>query len=269
MEKIRIMIAGLPGKMATLIAEYVEKAEDMELIPFALSEEAGEVKIGKNKIYQIALEWHKEGVRKRKSNIDIIVDFIQPKSINRNAQLYCECEVPFVMGTTGGDRELLREVVEQSNISAVVAPNMAKQIVAFQAMMEYAAENFPGVFKGYSLKISESHQATKIDTSGTAKAMVKYFNKLGIPFEKEQITMIRDPEEQLKNGVPEKYLNGHGWHTYTFYSPDGTVLFRFVHNVCGRDVYALGTLDAIRFLARHKEEKGKVFSMIDVLKDYD
>jgi len=38
---------------------------------------------------------------------DIVVDFTQPDAVNRNAQLYCRCETPFVMGTTGGDREVL------------------------------------------------------------------------------------------------------------------------------------------------------------------
>jgi len=38
--------------------------------------------------------------------------------------------------------------------------------------------------------------------------------------------------------------------------------------VNGRDVYAAGTLDALRYLQRKVEagERGKVYSMIDVLK---
>lgn len=265
MEKTKVMIAGLPGKMATLVAEYVEKAEDMELLPFALSEELGEVSIANKEISLKQVCWHCKIINEIYP--DIIVDFTLPRSVNTNAELYCQCKIPFVMGTTGGDRELLTKIVENSNISAVIAPNMAKQIVAFQAIMEYAAKNFPGVFKGYFLEISESHQASKADTSGTAKAMVEYFNKLGIPFSESQIFKIRDPEIQQKTlKVPEKYLDGHAWHTYTLQSADETVFFRFAHNVDGRAVYAEGTLDAIRFLNEHKTEKGKVFSMIDVLK---
>lgn len=271
MEKIRVMIAGLPGKMATLVAEHVARAEDMELLPFALSEELGEVSIAKQEISLKQVGWHHNIINE--TSPDIIVDFTLPRSVNTNAELYCECKIPFVMGTTGGDRELLKKTVEESSISAVIAPNMAKQIVAFQAMMEYAAENFPGLFKEYNLQIVESHQSSKADTSGTAKAMVEKpdgkpgcFNLLGIPFKINQIEMIREPEKQLAMGVPEKHLKGHGWHTYTLISPEGTVLFRFTHNVNGRDVYAQGTLDAIRFLNEHKTEKGKVFSMIDVLK---
>jgi len=68
-------------------------------------------------------------------------------------------------------------------------------------MMGFAAKTLPDLFKGYSLKLVESHQDRKIDTSGTAKAMVEQpdgspgiFNQLGVPFKKEQIEMIRDPK---------------------------------------------------------------------------
>jgi 4-hydroxy-tetrahydrodipicolinate reductase len=147
---------------------------------------------------------------------------------------------------------------------------MAKQIVGFQAMMEYAAHTFPGLFDGYSLEIKESHQKGKADTSGTAKAMVEYFNQLGIPFSAKDILMERDPQSQQKIWrVPEEYLGGHGWHTYTLISEDKSVKFEFTHNVNGRDIYAKGTLDAILYLSQKIDEgngKGKVYSMIDVLK---
>ena len=169
------------------------------------------------------------------------------------------------MGTTGGDRKALEERVINSDTVAVIAPNMAKQIVAFQAMMKYAAENFPDAFKGYTLEIIESHQKAKADTSGTAKEVVGYFNRLGVAFSVDQIKMIRDPAEQLIMGVPENALEGHAWHTYTLKSEDGSVLFSFTHNVNGREAYVKGTIDAIRFLAKKTGEKGKVYTMLDVL----
>jgi 4-hydroxy-tetrahydrodipicolinate reductase len=173
------------------------------------------------------------------------------------------------MGTTGGDRTRLVQTVQESEVAAVIAPNMGKQIVAFQAMMEYAANTFPNVFKGYNLDIKESHQQGKADTSGTAKAMVGYFNQLGVPFDKDHIRMERDPAIQRSEwGVPEAYLSGHGWHTYAIRSEDETVFFQFTHNVNGRDIYARGTIDAIYYLAKKVDEgaKGQVFTMIDVLK---
>ena len=114
------------------------------------------------------------------------------------------------------------------------------------------------------------HQQGKADTSGTAKAMVAYFNRLGLDFTVEDIHMERDPARQKDQlGVPEACLAGHGWHTYRLTSEDGSVLLEFKHNVNGRDVYARGTLDAAAFLAARVAEgvQARVYSMIDVLKD--
>ncbi len=79
---------------------------------------------------------------------------------------------------------------------------------------------------------------------------------------------ITDPEiQKTELGVPEAHLDGHGWHTYTLSSRDGTVVFSFTHRVNGREIYAWGTLDAARFLAEkiNAGETGRMYSMIDVL----
>ncbi len=151
----------------------------------------------------------------------------------------------------------------------MIAPNMAKQIVGFTAMMEFMAQNFPGIFKGYTLTIRESHQKGKADTSGTAKAMVKHFQAMGLDFSEDRIEMERDPQIQKQDwGVPEEHLSGHAYHTYTLLSADKTVQFAFSHNVNGREIYAAGTLDAVVFLAQKAKNgaRAKVFSMMDVLR---
>jgi 4-hydroxy-tetrahydrodipicolinate reductase len=45
------------------------------------------------------------------------------------------------------------------------------------------------------------------------------------------------------------------------------VHFEFRHNVCGREIYAEGTADAVEFLAKKiKTGKAGFYDMIDVLK---
>ena len=274
MNHIKIMVNGLPGNMASNVVRHALADSRFELIPQSLT--GPEITETEAIIDSVSFSLIQPKDRdqavlaiKEKEGSFLNVDFSLPPAVNSNAEFYCKHELPFVMGTTGGDRQLLEDTVIASSISAVIAPNMAKQIVGFQAMMEYAAKTFPDLFKGYSLEIKESHQKGKADTSGTAKAMVRYFNSLGLPFSEEEITKERDPEIQ-KNvlGIPEEYLSGHGWHTYSLDSNDKTVHFEFTHNVNGRDVYAMGTLDALIYLAKKVKQgsKGKVFTMIDVLK---
>ncbi len=200
----------------------------------------------------------------------IAIDFTHPTAVNPNGELYSKLKIPFVMGTTGGDREALHKVVDESGVFALIAPNMCKQIVAFQAAMETMATAYPGAYGGYSLKVVESHQSGKADTSGTAKKIVEYLNvmKGGEPFDVEDIEKLRQADKQVAFGVPEEALDGHAWHTYTLTSSDGSVIFEFKHNVCGRRTYAEGVVDAVLFLAQKVEANAdkKVYDMIDVLK---
>ena len=272
MGKINVIMAGLPGNMATVTVSHLLKNKRFNVIQKALTGPGilvSSINIDGTKFELIAPEKHESFLREMKSVLFdfIIVDYSHPSAVNCNAELYSKLNVPFVMGTTGGDRTVLERSVNESNTCAVIAQNMAKQIVGFQAMMEYASVNFPDLFNGYTLEIVESHQKGKADTSGTAKSMVGYFNKLGLSFHVGQIKKIRNHFVQILKGIHFKYLKGHGWHTYKLKSADKTVSFVFTHNVNGRDIYALGTMDAICFLWEKKNiDHGKVFSMIDVLK---
>eukprot|EP00440_Ansanella_granifera_P052738 gb/GFBE01057184.1/.p2 GENE.gb/GFBE01057184.1/~~gb/GFBE01057184.1/.p2 ORF type:complete len:286 (-),score=89.02 gb/GFBE01057184.1/:61-918(-) len=209
-----------------------------------------------------------EDLKKEHGDNLVIIDFTHPTAVNPNAELYTSAGVNFVMGTTGGDRDKLMKDTTDSGVYAVIAPNMGKQIVALQATMERMAKDFPGAFSGYKLEVTESHQKTKADTSGTAKAMVASFQQLGVDeFGHDQITLLRDDESQRAFGVPEEYSTGHAFHTYTLTSGDGSVQFQFKHNVCGRRTYGEGVADAVLFVARKAQEKGekKIFNMIDIL----
>lgn len=100
------------------------------------------------------------------------------------------------MGTTGGDPGKISEEFSKGSNIAVIAPNMAKQIVALQATLLQMSQRFPKSYEGYELtvhlqqymsenirsivttsfsphqlmiQVQESHQSTKADTSGTAK----------------------------------------------------------------------------------------------------
>ena len=264
--KISVMVNGMPGKMAQIVAEVCRKRE-LDVIPFSLTGESiaefnGYALLGvaerENKIEQIL---------KEHPNL-IAVDYTHPSAVNGNAEFYVKHKIPFVMGTTGGDREALIDLVKNAIHPCVIAPNMAKQIVALQAMLEWTAKNFPKVFSGYDLKVVESHQKTKADTSGTAKALVKSFLEMGAKGVEPVIEMVREENAQISRmAVPPEHLGGHAFHTYSLDSKDKSVHFEFRHNVCGREIYAEGTADAVEFLAKKIEAgQSKFYDMIDVLK---
>ena len=142
-----------------------------------------------------------------------------------------------------------------------------------QLALENLAEKFPGCFDGYKLTVTESHQKTKADTSGTCLAVVDTLKQLqgknSPDFDREgDIELLRDDASSLAFGVPEESLNaGHAHHTYRLTSDDGSTQFELQHDVNGRRIYAEGTADAVKFLSNHLDKGGekRVYNMIDVL----
>ena len=273
-----VMVNGVAGKMGNATAVSVVRRDGFALVPYCLTNRdksdadtnvEGVVVRG---IY-VGEGGEDAGAVLERAKAEypgmIVVDYTLPEAVNANAALYVKHGTPFVMGTTGGDRETMLANVKASGTYAVIAPQMGKQVVAFQAAMKLMAEQFPGAFEGYTLTVTESHQSSKADTSGTAKAIVASFNDLGCGFDIKDIELVRDVPSQVgKMGVPEEYLLGHAFHTYRLTSADGTVSFEFQHNVCGRSIYAEGTVDAVGFLKRKIEAKDSqtLFDMTDVLK---
>mmetsp|Transcript_6157 Transcript_6157/g.11672 ORF Transcript_6157/g.11672 Transcript_6157/m.11672 type:complete len:338 (-) Transcript_6157:110-1123(-) len=283
---IRVMVNGMPGPMATAAAEACLR-KGLALSPFAMTGpdvEPSSITVvdsvsGNHANVRLIPSSDVEEIEsaltktREKFGEDCVmaIDYTHPSAVNLNALFYAKNKIPFVMGTTGGDREQLMKDMEDLGASAVIAPNMGKQIVALQAGLEDLAKKFPSAFGGYKLHTKESHQKTKADTSGTAKAVVDSLKVLSgnDKYTYDDIEMIRDDEESKKFGVKDEYIKGHAFHTYTLTSPDGTVEFQLKHNVSGRTVYAEGTADAIKFLAKKMEEGkgGKIYNMINVLEE--
>ncbi|GBG86604.1 hypothetical protein CBR_g41668 [Chara braunii] len=271
---VPIMVNDVSGKMGNAVATAA-LARGLQLVPFAITGP----KLGGRHVIVGDVDVEVIGAEDRLSVMDkvqeqypnlIVVDYTLPAAVNSNAEFYVSRGLPFVMGTTGGDRDKLMETVRKAGTYAVIAPNMGKQLVAFQAAMEIMAANFPGAFAGYTMKAVESHQKTKVDTSGTAKAIVGSFQRLGLDFAVDEIELVRDPKEQVERmHVPEEYLDGHAFHTYRLESPDKSVAFEFQHNVCGRSIYAEGTVDAVLFLAKKIQEgaEKKLYNMVEILQE--
>ena len=261
--KTAVMINGLPGAMGREIAAACLR-RGVELVPFGLTgpDCGGELSVddGSGGSPTTVKLYESDGADEVAARLAadyphaVCIDFTLPVAVNPNAEWYAKHGLPFVMGTTGGDREALMATVQDAGIFCVIAPNMAKQIVALQAAIEGMAADFPGSFEGYTLSVDESHQSSKADTSGTAKAISANLATLtGAAFTDGQIEKVRLEEAQLAGGgvshrgvspVPKEALLGHAFHTYSLVSGDGQVEFQFRHNVQGRSVYAEGAVDA-------------------------
>jgi len=265
-----IVLAGLPGKMATEVALAVAQSGDLRMADVALvaPEHSADSVSAAGRAFKAVRPADRAAAQFAVGAI--AVDFTWPDSALANVEFYASRGIPFVMGTTGFDSERARAIVAASGVSAVMAPNMAVPIVLLQTAVARVAADFADAMAGYDIRIVESHQKTKLDTSGTAKALVRDFARLGLSAAVDDIQMVRDPRVQLEDlEVPEEFLDGHAYHYYEISSEDGHARVALSHCIEGRRVYADGALLAVRFLAARIAEgsRGVVYSMTDVLAD--
>jgi 4-hydroxy-tetrahydrodipicolinate reductase len=272
--KPRIILSGMPGKMCLEILALAQSAAWKDRVcvaPFALASprQAGR-SINLNSGTRLDLLTPADlpaALQQHEIPNPLVIDYTAPGCALENIGHYGRAGVPFVMGTTGFDGAEARRLVEAGGITAVIAPNMAVPIVLIRAALANIAEKFPQALNDWTLEIRESHQATKKDVSGTAKAFLPFLEALGARAGDPPIVSLRDPASQQAAGISSEYANGHGWHWYQLTSPDGTVALELSHKVNGRAVYAEGTLVAAEFLAGQvtKGAGGRVFSMEQVL----
>ena len=272
MARIPLLFSGLPGKMAAevfALAAEQQHALNLQLHPQGLC--GSERHAGTYETQGARLELLPEAKRDALQCLPgtIAIDYSTPDAALRNVRFFVERGIPFIMGTTGFDRAEAVCLVEAGNVPAVIAPNMGIPILLIQRALSQLAKEFPGALQGYSVTIQESHQSTKKDTSGTAKALVNAFQQLGLPASTEAIQMVRNPEVQRRElSVPEEFLGGHAYHFYNVSSPDESVKLGLSHCIHGRRVYAEGTLKAVAFLNQRVMEgvRGVCYSMEDVLR---
>ena len=116
MDQVNVMVNGIPGNVAIQVATHVREESRYALVPFSLTGpeiETGAYSINDFKIQLVRPE-HREGIIKdiqAAHGAFIGIDFTHPSAVNPNAEFYRRHRIPFVMGTTGGDRERLNATV--------------------------------------------------------------------------------------------------------------------------------------------------------------
>jgi 4-hydroxy-tetrahydrodipicolinate reductase len=148
---IKVGVCGANGKMGKEVVNAVNNAEDMELVA---------------KIDILNGEFTSIEEAKTSKNIDVIIDFTQPKSIYENAKYCLTNKINIVIGTTGLKDEQIKELEELSNsnkTACFIAPNFSTGAVLMMMFSKMAAKYFNNA------EIIELHHNQKKDApSGTA-----------------------------------------------------------------------------------------------------
>jgi 4-hydroxy-tetrahydrodipicolinate reductase len=141
---IRVAVAGAAGRMGQTVCAAVEGAGDMELTGRA----------------DPAIDIPVPDVL---GDADVLVDFTQPDQAAANAQAALAAGVHVVIGTSGFDRDAVRDAAAAAEAKAFFAPNFA---IGAVLMMRFAAEASRIMDRA---EIIELHHPGKLDApSGTA-----------------------------------------------------------------------------------------------------
>jgi len=126
----------------------------------------------------------------------------------------------------------------------VLCPNTNILMLKFMVMMARSGD----LFKGYKIQLTESHQAAKSSTPGTAVGVA---HSLGLP--STQIRSVRDPVEQSQMlGIPEEHLSRHAYHHIEI--QDGQTSITLETRVFDKAPYAAGVARVVAAMQSHKLE---------------
>lgn len=145
---------------------------------------------------------------------------------------------------------------ETLEFPVVVCPNVNMAMLSFMAMVRRSA----GLFRGLDIDISESHQASKKTSPGTAVHLAR---SLGVP--ETAIRSERDPQVQREVlGIPEEFLDRHACHEIVI--RDAQVEIRMQTRVLGKSAYASGLSQLIGIVSGKRPGPG-CHDIVDLLLD--
>lgn len=112
----------------------------------------------------------------------------------------------------------------------ILCPNTNLLMLKFMSMISRSG----ALFKGYEIHITESHQAGKTSTPGTAVAMAESLGQTA-----DQIVSIRNPEDQNRSlQIPLEHLGRHAFHRISIQDPACSIVMET--RVYGASPYASG-----------------------------
>ena len=248
---IKVAVCGALGKMGQEVVSAVEASEDMQLV--------AKIDIASSEMYRTIEE------AARVEEIDVLVDFTQPKSIYENA-LYClNNGIKMVIGTTGLTDEQIAELErlsKENNAGCFIAPNFSTGAVLMMMFAEQAAKYFENA------EIIELHHNQKKDApSGTAVKTALMMSKARESFtpgncaEVETIQGSRGGNSYSDIHIHSVRMPGYMASQEVLFGSNGQVL-KIRHDSTDRKCYMPGVILATKYVA---EQNNFVYGLENIL----
>ena len=238
---IKVAVCGAYGKMGQEVCAAVEADEMTSLV-------------AKIDIQGDAYRSIEEA--KNACDIDVLVDFTQPKSIYENAKFCIKNGIKIVIGTTGlSDDEIaeLKKLSAENNTGCLIAPNFSTGAVLMMMFSQMAAKYFDNA------EIIELHHNQKKDApSGTAVKTALMMAGENTNFttgncqEVETIKGARGANSYNNIHIHSVRMPGYIASQEVIFGASGQIL-TIRHDSMNRECYMDGVLRAVRFVNENKE----------------
>ncbi len=232
---IKVAVCGALGKMGQEVVKAVLADNETELV--------AKIDIVGEDTYKTIDEANKN------CEIDVLVDFTQPKSIYESAKYCLNNGIKIVIGTTGLSDEQIKELKtlsEKNNTGCLIAPNFSTGAILMMKFAQEAAKFFDNA------EIIELHHNQKKDApSGTAiktalmMSEAKKTFKLGNCPEKETLEGSRGGTSYSDIQIHSVRMPGYIASQEVIFGASGQI-FKIKHDTMDRACYMAGVLMAVK-----------------------
>ena len=238
---IKVAVCGAYGKMGKEVCEAVEN--DASMILAAKIDIQGDA-------YRTIEE------AKKACDIDVLVDFTQPKSIYENAKFCLNNGINIVIGTTGlkdEEIEFLKKLSTDNKTGCLIAPNFSTGAVLMMMFSQMAAKYFDNA------EIIELHHNQKKDApSGTAIKTALMMSQAKETFKKDNCPET-ETIEGSRGGTSYSDIQIHSVRMPGYIASQEVIfgssgqIFKIRHDSMDRKCYMGGVLLAVKHVFDKKD----------------
>lgn len=239
---IKVAVCGALGKMGQEVVQAVTECPETELV--------AKIDIASTEMYH-----HIEDAA-RVSDIDVLVDFTQPKSIFENAKYCLNNGIKIVIGTTGlTDEQIaeLKKLSQEKNTGCLIAPNFSTGAVLMMMFAKQAAKYFDNaeIIELHHNQKKDAPSGTAIKTAAMMAEVKDDFTKGNCP-ETETIEGARGGNAYSNIHIHSVRMPGYIASQEVIFGSSGQIM-TIRHDSMDRKCYMQGVLLAVKHIAKNND----------------
>ena len=239
---IKVAVCGAMGKMGKEVCLAVEACPETELV--------AKIDIASDGMYHSIADAH------RVEDIDILVDFTQPKSIFENAKYCLNNNIKIVIGTTGlKDKEIeeLKQLSKEKNTGCLIAPNFSTGAVLMMMFAKQASKYFDNaeIIELHHNQKKDAPSGTSIKTAAMMAEVKDDFTKNNCA-ETETIEGARGGNSYSNIHIHSVRMPGYIASQEVIFGSSGQIM-TIRHDSMDRKCYMQGVLLAVKHIFKHND----------------